>query len=40
MDAMLRHDYYAKYKIAPDEAAREEAKRKYLDNVGIAQDFR
>ena len=25
MDAMLRHDYYTKYKTAPDEAAREEA---------------
>ena len=40
MDAMLRHDYYTKYKTAPDEAAREEARCKYLDSVGIPQDFR
>ena len=40
MDAMLRHDYYTKYKTAPDEAEREEARRKYLDSVGIPQDFR
>ena len=40
MDAMLRHDYYTKYKTAPDEAARKEARRKYLDSVGISQDFR
>ena len=40
MDAMLRHDYYTKYKTAPDEAVREEARRKYLDSVGIPQDFR
>ena len=40
MDAMLRHDYYTKYKTALDEAAREEARRKYLDSVGIPQDFR
>ena len=40
MDAMLRHDYYTKYKTAPDEAAREKSRRKYLDSVGIPQDFR
>lgn len=40
MDAMLRHDYYTKYKTAPDEAAREEARHKYMDSVGIPQDFR
>ena len=40
MDAMLRHDYYTKYKTAPDEAAREEARRKYLDGIGVPQDFR
>ena len=40
MDAMLRHDYYTKYKTAPDETARKEARRKYLDSVGIPQDFR
>ena len=40
MDAMLQHDYYTKYKTAPDEAEREEARRKYLDSVGIPQDFR
>ena len=40
MDAMLRHDYYTKYKNAPDEVAREESRRKYLDSVGIPEDFR
>ena len=40
MDAMLRHDYYTKYKTAPDEAAREEARRNYLDSIGIPQNFR
>lgn len=40
MDAMLRHDYYTKYKTAPDEAEREEARRKYLDSIGVPQDFR
>lgn len=40
MDAMLRHDYYTKYKTAPDEAGREEARRKYLESIGVPQDFR
>ncbi len=40
MDAMLRHDYYTKYKTDPDKATRDEARRKYLDSVGISRDFR
>ena len=40
MDAVLRHGYYSQYKTDPDEAAREEARRKYLDSAGILKDFR
>ena len=40
MDAILRHGYYSQYKTDLDAAAREEARRKYLDSAGISQDFR
>lgn len=40
LDAMLCHDYYTQYKTNPDKITREEARRKYLDSVGIPSDFR
>ena len=40
VDAVLRHVYYSQYKAHPDEAVREEARRKYLDSAGILKDFR
>lgn len=40
LDAMIRHDLYSKSKTAPTKEEQEEARQKYLDMVGIPQDFR
>ncbi len=40
LDAMIRRDLYSKSKIAPTKEEQEEARQKYLDMVGIPQDFR
>jgi hypothetical protein len=40
LDAMVKRELYTKYKTAPTEAEKEEARRKYLDKVGMQRDFR
>lgn len=39
-DSMLKREYYTKYKTAPSEKEREEARQKYLDMCGIPKSFR
>lgn len=39
LEAMVRRELYAKSKTAPTEEEQEEARQKYLDMVGIHQDF-
>lgn len=40
LNALCMRDYYEKYKTAPSEEEREEARQKYLDAKGIHPDFR
>lgn len=40
LDAMVRREYYTKYKTAPTEQEAEEYRIKYLDAVGMHKDFR
>lgn len=40
MDAISRRSYYTEYKTADTDAAREKARQKYLDAVGMHGDFR
>lgn len=40
IDAMARHSLYTTSKTAPTEEEREAARKKYLDEVGIHQDWR
>lgn len=40
MDAISRRSYYTEYKTADTDAAREKARKKYLDAVGMYRDFR
>lgn len=40
MDAISRRSYYTEYKTADTDAAREKARQKYLDTVGMHKDFR
>lgn len=40
LDAMIRRDLYSRYKTAPTEEEQEEARKKYLDMVGMHRDFR
>ena len=40
MDAISRRSYYTEYKTADTDAAREQARQKYLDAVGMRKDFR
>ena len=40
MDAISRRSYYTEYKTADTDAAREKARKKYLDAVGMHKDFR
>lgn len=39
-NAIQRNGYFSQYKTDPDEAAREKARRQYLDSAGILKDFR
>ena len=40
LDAMMRHELYAKYKTAPSAEEREQARQEYLDRRGIFPGFR
>ena len=40
LEAMVKQELYTKYKTAPTEEEREQARKKYLDKVGIHRDFR
>ena len=40
MDAISRRSYYTEYKTAETDAAREQARQKYLDTVGMHRDSR
>ena len=39
-EAMMRRELYTKSKTAETEAEREEARKAYLDKVGMHRDFR
>ena len=39
MDAMVRHELYAKYKTAPTAEEREQARQEYLDKRGYSRIF-
>ncbi len=40
LEAMVKRELYTKSKTAETEAEREEARKKYLDKVGMHRDFR
>lgn len=40
LDAMAKHDLYTKYKTAPTPAEQEQARKEYLDKIGVSEDFR
>lgn len=40
LDAMVRHELYVKYKTAPTEEEREQARLEYLDRRGVPKSFR
>ena len=40
LDALVRHELYAKYKPAPSAEEREQARQEYLDRRGVFPDFR
>ena len=40
LDAMVRHELYAKYKTASAAEEREQARQDYLDKCGVFPDFR
>lgn len=40
LDAISKRSYYTEYKTAETDAAREKARQKYLDAVGMHKDFR
>lgn len=40
LDAISRRSYYTEYKTADTDDAREYARQKYLDAVGMHKDFR
>ena len=40
LDALVRHELYAKYKTAPTAEEREQARKEYLDKRGVFPDFR
>ncbi len=40
LEALVRRELYTKYKTAKTEEEREQARKKYLDKVGIQKDFR
>lgn len=40
LEAMVRHELYAKYKTAPTPEEQEAARQRYLDERGIPQSYR
>ena len=40
LDALVRHELYAKYKTVPTPEEREQARQEYLDKRGVFPDFR
>lgn len=40
LNSIILRDLYTKYKTAPTEQEREEARQKYLDEKGYFNDFR
>lgn len=40
LEAMVRRDLYTKYKTAPTEEERENARQDYLEKVGMHRSFR
>ena len=40
MDAISRRSYYTEYKTADSDESKEQARQKYLDAVGMHEDFR
>ena len=40
IEAMMRHDLYSLYKSGATEEVRSEARRKYLDEIGLLNSFR
>lgn len=40
LDAISKRGYYTKYKTADTQEEREKARLKYLDSVGMHEDFR
>ena len=40
MDRYLEHELYTKYKTAPTDAQKEQARQEYLEQKGIPKDFR
>ena len=40
IDRQIEHDLYTKYKTAPTEQQKEDARKQYLDRKGIHPDFR
>lgn len=40
LDAMLNRQLYSKYKTAPTEEQREQARQEYLDRRGVLESYR
>lgn len=40
LDAISKRSYYTEYKTADTDEAKEQARQKYLDAVGMHKDFR
>lgn len=40
MEASVRHDIYSRYKTAATADQREQARKEYLERVGIPENFR
>lgn len=40
LDVISRRSYYTEYKTADTDEAKEQARQKYLDAVGMHEDFR
>ena len=40
LDAMLNRQIYSRYKTAPTEEDREQARQEYLDRRGVPQSYR
>lgn len=40
IEAIIRHDLYSKYKTASTPEQQEQARREYLDKIGMPQSFR